>query len=182
MFQFAFGMTPQQIGDIVQRFGLTIVAQDTIGMLGRPVYTLRIANGQSVREVIHRIEAAGLPVAVQPKYAYRLTQDNNSNADLGNPGQYIADKFHFAEVHRITKGDKAVVAVINSEINSNQPNLAGTVTHRYDAGCNASSPHPHGTGMAGAIASTDSCWGSPRKQTSSRFAPSAVPASPKRAR
>ena len=151
--QFASNITPQQIGGIAQRFGLIIVAQDTVGMLGRAVYTFRIANGQSVREVIHRIEAAGLPVAVQPKYAYRLTQDNNSNADIVNPGQYIADKFHFAEVHRITKGDKAVIAVINSEINSNQPNLAGTITHRYDAGCNASSPHPHGTGMAGAIAS-----------------------------
>ena len=152
--QFAFGTTPLQIGNIVQRFGLTIVAQETIGTLGRPVYTLRIANGQSVREVIRRVEAAGLPVAVQPKYAYRLTQDhNNPNADLGDPAQYIVNKFHLTEVHQITKGDKAVVAVIDSEIDSNQPNLAGTVSDRYDAGCGASSPHPHGTGMAGAIAS-----------------------------
>ena len=63
------------------------------------------------------------------------------------------NKFHLAEVHQITKGDKAVVAVIDSEIDSNQPNLAGTVSDRYDAGCGAGSPHPHGTGMAGAIAS-----------------------------
>ena len=69
VFQFASGTTPLQIGNILQRFGLTIVAQETIGTLGRPVYTLRIANGQSVREVIRRVEAAGLPVAVQPKYA-----------------------------------------------------------------------------------------------------------------
>src|SRR6516165_10178413 len=87
--QFASGTTPQQIGSIVQRFGLTIVAQETIGILGRTVYTFRIANGQSVREVIRRVEAAGLPVAVQPKYAYRLAQDrNNPNADLGDPAQY----------------------------------------------------------------------------------------------
>jgi subtilisin family serine protease len=91
---------------------------------------------------------------VQPKYAYRLTQDrNNPNADLGDPAQYIVSKFHFAEVHRITKGDKAVVAVIDSQIDANQPNLADTVSDRYDAGCDATSPHPHGTGMAGAIAS-----------------------------
>src|SRR6516164_2912912 len=154
VFQFASGTTPQQIGSIVQRFGLTIVAQETIGILGRTVYTLRIANGQSVREVIRRVEAAGLPVAVQPKYTYRLAQDrNNPNADLGDPAQYIVNKFQFAEVHQITKGDKAVVAVIDSAIDSNQPNLAGTVSDRYDAGCGASSPHPHGTGMAGAIAS-----------------------------
>ena len=43
--------------------------------------------------------------------------------------------------------------MIDSEIDSNQPNLAGTVSDRYDAGCDTSAPHPHGTGMAGAIAS-----------------------------
>ena len=47
VFQFASGTTPQQIGSIVQRFGLTTVAQETIGILGRTVYTFRIANGQS---------------------------------------------------------------------------------------------------------------------------------------
>ena len=183
VFQFASGTTPLQIGNIVQRFGLTIVAQETIGTLGRPVYTFRIAYGQSVREVIRRVEAAGLPVAVQPKYAYRLTQDhNNPNADLGDPAQYIVNKFHLAEVHQITKGDKAVVAVIDSEIDSNQPNLAGTVSDRYDAGCGAGSPHPHGTGMAGAIASHGQLLAWPHKQTSSRSAPSAALASRKQVR
>jgi subtilase family protein/Big-like domain-containing protein/autotransporter-like protein/IPT/TIG domain-containing protein len=153
VFQFASSTTPQQIDSIAQRFGLTTVAQETIGILRRTVYTFRIANGQSVREVIRRVEAAGLPLAVQPKYAYRLAQDRTPNADLGDPAQYIVNKFHLAEVHQITKGDNAVVAVIDSEIDSNQPNLAGTVSARYDAGCDASSPHPHGTGMAGAIAS-----------------------------
>jgi hypothetical protein len=154
MLQFAFGTTLEQISTIALRFGLTPVAQQTIGMLGRTVYIFRIANGQSVREMIRSIEAAGLPVVVQPHYTYRLTQDhNNPNAGLGDPAQYIVNKFHLAEVHRITKGEKAVVAVIDSEIDSSQPNLVGTVSDRYDAGCDASSPHPHGTGMAGAIAS-----------------------------
>src|SRR5246500_89710 len=153
VFQFASGTTPQQIDSIAQRFGLTTVAQETIGILGRTVYTSRIANGQSVREVIRRVEAAGLPLAVQPKYTYRLAQDRTPNADLGDPAQYIVNKFQFAEVHQITKGDKAVVAVIDSAIDSNQPNLAGTVSDRYDAGCDTSAPHPHGTGMASAIAS-----------------------------
>src|SRR5205085_2644722 len=75
------------------------------------------------------------------------------NADLGDPAQYTVNKFHFAELHRISKGNNAVVAVIDSEIDSNQPNLAGTVSDRYNAGCDTASPHPHGTGMAGAIAS-----------------------------
>jgi hypothetical protein len=154
MLQFASAVTPQQIARIAQRFGLTLLAQQTIGMLGRTVYTFRIANGRSVREVIRLIEAAGLNAAVQPNYTYGLTQDQNDpNVDLGDPAQYIVRKFHLADAHRITKGDNVVIAVIDSEIDSNQPDLVGRVTDRFDAGCGASSPDAHGTGMAGAIAS-----------------------------
>ena len=51
-------------------------------MLGRAVYIFRIANGQSVREVIRSVEAAAVRAAVQPLYTYRLTQDQNNP----NPG------------------------------------------------------------------------------------------------
>jgi len=152
MLQTASSVTPQQIARIAERFGLTLLAQQTITMLGRSVYTFRIANGRSVREVIRVVEAAGFNV--QPNYTYDLTQDQNDpNADLGDPAQYIVKKFHLADAHRISKGDNVVIAVIDSEIDSTQPDLVGRVTDRFDAGCGASSPDAHGTGMAGAIAS-----------------------------
>ena len=72
MLQIASTVTPQQIARIAERFGLTILAQQTITMLGRTVYTFRIAKGRSVREVIRLVEAAGLNV--QPNYTYDLTQ------------------------------------------------------------------------------------------------------------
>ncbi len=70
--QFRAGATPQQIGAFAQRFGLIQEAQQTIGMLGRSVYTFRIANGRTVRQVIHTVEAAAANAAVQPLYSYRL--------------------------------------------------------------------------------------------------------------
>jgi len=154
MLQTTYAMTPQQIAEIARRFGLSILTQQTIGMLGRTIYTFRIANGRSVREVIHVVDAAGLNAAVQPNYTFGLTQDRSDpNVDLGDPAQYIVKKFHLADAHRISKGDNVVIAVIDSEIDSNQPDLVGRVTDRFDAGCGASSPDAHGTGMAGAIAS-----------------------------
>ena len=57
-------------------------------------------------------------------------------------------------VHRISKGDHVLVALINSKIDTEQPDIAGAVTDEFDAGCGAdAAPDPHGTGMAGAIAS-----------------------------
>jgi hypothetical protein len=152
--QIGSAVTPQQIALITQRFGLTILAEQTIATLGRTVYTFRITNGRSVREMIRLVEAAGLSVAVQPNYTYRLTQDqNNPNVDLGDPAQYAVKKLHLADAHRIAKGDNVVIALIDSEIDSNQPDLVGRVTDRFDAGCGATVPDAHGTGMAGAIAS-----------------------------
>jgi hypothetical protein len=152
--QFGAGTTPQRIAAIAQRFGLTIVAQQTIGMLGRTVYTFRISNGQSVRDVIRAVHAARVNAAAQPDYIYGLTQDqNNPDGNAGASVQYVVRKLHLLEAHQITKGDKVAIALIDSEIDSGQPDLAGTVTDRYDAGCGATAPDAHGTGMAGAIAS-----------------------------
>jgi len=151
--QFPSGTPAQQIADAAQRLGLTVVAQQTIGMLGRTVYVFHISNGRSVRDVIRAVHAQ-VNAAVQPNYTYGLTQDQNGpDANAGDSAQYIVRKLRLLEAHQITKGDKAVIAVIDSEIDAKQPDLAGTVTDRYDAGCGATSPDAHGTGMAGAIAS-----------------------------
>jgi hypothetical protein len=86
--QFGSGTTPQQIVEFAQRFGLTPLTQQTIGMLNRDVYTFRIANGQSVREVIRRIESAEVNAAVQPHYISRLAEDpSDPSADPGDPAQ-----------------------------------------------------------------------------------------------
>ncbi len=73
-FQFANTVTPQQVQEIAQRFGLTIVSSEPIGILGRTVYTFRIAPGRSVRQVIREIEfeqdrggrAAGVRLQYKP--------------------------------------------------------------------------------------------------------------------
>jgi filamentous hemagglutinin family protein len=158
MLQFDATLSPQQIEELIRRYGLVIEAQQTIGMLGRPVYTVRIGNGQSVRDVIQAMQGTG--VAVQPQYTYGLTQDDNAandnaanQGDGGDPAQYAVRKLQLAAAHRISKGDNVVIAVIDSAIDADQPDLAGRVIDRYDAGCGVTAPDAHGTGMAGAIAS-----------------------------
>jgi subtilisin family serine protease len=152
VYQIGNAFTPQQVADMAARFGLTVESSQTIDMLGRTVYTFN-TNGKSVRDVIRLLEASG--GFVQPDYGFTLTQDNpDPDAGVGDPAQYVIGKFHLPESHRITRGDNVIVAVIDSEIDVNHPDLAGVVTNQYDAGCGASAvPDAHGTGMTGAIAS-----------------------------
>jgi subtilisin family serine protease len=160
--QFADGRTPQDIAAIARRFNLTIAAQQTIGALRRTVYTFRINSGQPVAEVIRQIGGAGLNASAQPNYTYRLTQlagevrgrDQDAALDAGDPAQYVVAKLHLNAAHRITKGDDVVIALIDSRVDTRQPDFAGRIVDTYDAGCGASAPpDAHGTGMAGAIAS-----------------------------
>ncbi len=159
--QFAAAKTPQEIAAIAQRLGLAIEAQQTIGALRRTVYTLRINNGRPVADVIRQIDAAGLNASAQPNYTYGLTQvqgagrsEDQGGADRGEPAQYVVAKLHLNAAHRITTGNDVLIALIDSRVDTRQPDFAGRIAGTYDAGCGAGAPpDAHGTGMAGAIAS-----------------------------
>jgi filamentous hemagglutinin family protein len=71
----------------------------------------------------------------------------------GDAAQYVIDKFHLGDVHRLASGRNVLIAVIDSEIDAAHPDLRGVIAERFDATQSPSKPHAHGTGMAGAIAS-----------------------------
>ena len=71
----------------------------------------------------------------------------------GDAAQYVIDKLHLGALHQRVRGRNVTVAVIDSEIDSKHPDLAGVIMERFDATSSESRPHLHGTGMAGAIAS-----------------------------
>jgi len=153
--QFGPNMTPQQIAALAQRLGLTIVTQQTLGSLGRTIYTFQINNGHSVPEIIRAVNDAGLNAAPQPNYTYSLSQELSGSAGVrGDPAQYVVQKLQLDAVHRITEGSNVVVALIDSRVDPRQPDFAGRIVESYDAGCGPDTPpDAHGTGMAGAIAS-----------------------------
>jgi subtilisin family serine protease len=154
VFQIGNAFSPQQVADIAAQFGLTVESAQVIDTLGRTIYTLN-TNGKPVREAIGDFESSGITGFMQPEYGFTLTQNNaDPDAGIGDPAQYVIGKFHLPESHRIARGDNVTIAVIDSEIDVNHPDLAGVVTNQYDAGCGASAlPDAHGTGMTGAIAS-----------------------------
>ena len=120
----------------------------------QPVYDFALTQDQNTQQQNTPDQNTGAQNPGAPRTGDQQTGDqNNPNADAGDPAQYIINTFHLPDAHRISNGDKVVIAVIDSEIDFKQPNLAGAIADRYDAGCGASAPDPHGTGMAGAIAS-----------------------------
>jgi subtilisin family serine protease len=159
MFQLGGNLSDQAIQRLAEQLGLQIAYQENVGLLGRKVIRFIITNGKPVRQIIAALEKEGANFSAQPIYQFQLTQDTAQNAPAdtnskGDSAQYVVDKLGLVEAHLIATGKNVKVAVIDSEIDANHPDLQGAVTGSYDAlPSDDQTAHPHGTGMAGAIAS-----------------------------
>ena len=145
--------------------GLTVEATENLAILGSTAVKLRITDGRSVATVIQALAAVQLVAVAQPEYVYIADQQSGTPApaqpqpasrgdaaEQGDAAQYILRKLSIADVHRIVRGAGVPIAVIDSEIDVTHPDLEGVVAQRFDAVGAEEKPHPHGTGMAGAIA------------------------------
>ena len=63
------------------------------------------------------------------------------------------------EAHSLAKGDNVLVAVIDSGIDANHPELAGSVADSLDTVQSPFAPHDHGTGIAALIAGRERLTG-----------------------
>jgi subtilisin family serine protease len=160
LMEFAPGTSAQAITNIGNQLQITPLETQTFSTTGRVLQRWRIIGNSTVPATLTRMRGAGFrPISAgQANFIYTgaqtqpapATQDNEPSP---NPEQYVVPKLHLLEAHRITNGDNVIVAVVDSKIDINHPDLAGVFAGEYDALENPSAPpHAHGTGMAGAIA------------------------------
>ncbi|HLQ94361.1 MAG TPA: S8 family serine peptidase [Xanthobacteraceae bacterium] len=180
MFRIGPNISQQAVNEAAQRNGLTVIASEPSGIAGGTVYHFRVAGGRPVANVVATLEAQNLGVW-SPNYVYELRQEStpevkdtngadsqsqslqSSNlqdanlADLaarsesGTTGQYVVGKLRLGEVHKVATGNNVLIAIIDSKIDVNHPDLAGAIVEQYDATGRAEESHSHGTGMVGAI-------------------------------
>jgi len=101
-------------------------------------------------------EPARLVARAQVNFVYIPAQQGTVPI---NAEQYAPQKLELPEAHRLATGNRVPIAVIDSEVDASHPDLAGAITANFEASADAERPHPHGTGMAGAIAARRSMLG-----------------------
>lgn len=142
--------TTQAVDALARRHRLTRVESQTFELTGTTMFRWTIPDGRSMRQVIRGLEADRNVRSVQPNYQYQLQQGAPAKP-YGDPAQYALGKLRLAEAHGITKGDRILVAVIDSGIDASHPELAGVIADSLDT-VDGGEPHTHGTGIAGTIA------------------------------
>lgn len=148
-------VSPQTVQTVAARLGLTQVGYQNFDLVGRGLYRFRITDGRSVSDVIRAMEAEKISATAQPNYVFRLQQDLNASRRTAAPQgyQYILAKWRLNDVHRVATGKNVLVAMIDSEVDQRHPDLAGAIADRLEPIGLEFKPQPHGTGMAGAMAS-----------------------------
>jgi subtilisin family serine protease len=141
-----------------------MATQDLCNTAGSIALQFHIDNGQDVRAIVGQLASVQIVAIAQPNHVYVTLQepaaDPAAPASRGNPqqqpgdaAQYILQKLQINDVHRLARGTNVPIAVIDSEIDASHPDLQGVIVQRFSAAGAPEKPHPHGTGMAGAIAS-----------------------------
>ncbi len=157
LLEFAPGTSAQMRNALAQTLQMTQLETHTFALTGRTIERWRIDGTRSVRDTLGLVSRNFPGVSFgQANMVYRPAQTQPAAKPAAAPdsgaAQYVVQKLHLLEAHRINNGDDVLVAVIDSKIDTAHPDLAGVIAGEYDAVGTPDAAHAHGTAMAGAIA------------------------------
>ena len=136
----------QEVEALARRHSLNRQESQTFELSGTTMFRWNIPDGRNVATVIRSLEADRTILSVQPNYRYILQQSKNADGI-----QYAVDKLRLPRAHEIARGNRILIAVIDSGIDADHPELRGTVEDSFDPVGGDGAPHAHGTSIAGAI-------------------------------
>jgi type VII secretion-associated serine protease mycosin len=117
--------------------------------------TVKTFRASSLQQITHRVEGLGQHGTVAGVEVDRPVQALGG-ADPYRASQWALDETSFEDAWPLTNGTGAVVAVVDTGVQANHEDLAGTVLSGWDAITNrpgaTADPNGHGTHVAGIIA------------------------------
>ncbi len=144
----------QALDALLVRHRLTRV--ESVNLSGSTLSLLRISDRRPVTTVLRALAGEGVIAWAQPNYLYATQESPQASAaapqsQSAGSAQYALAKLRLPQAHELAKGDKVLVAVIDSTVDTAHPELAGMVADSFNALATAEKPHEHGTAIAGAI-------------------------------
>ena len=148
---FAADVRAQAIVTFAQSQRLALLGVHRLPLINTVLYRFRITDRRLVSAVMGSVQGDRRIANIQPNFLYRLRQESTRSVPAGDAFQYVLSKLNVAEAHGIATGNQVPVAVIDSAIDQDHPELRGIIAARLDFGA-AVPGHAHGTAMASAIA------------------------------
>ena len=143
------GSDANTVNAISQAFGLDGQTLYTSSLLGVRVVRFRIPDARSTADVLQQLAGDARVETVQPNNEFTASQ--GAARPLPVP-QYAPEKLQLSEAHKIARGVRVKVAIIDTAMDMRHPALAGAVSDSFDAlGETKPEPELHGTAIAGIV-------------------------------
>ncbi|NPA95212.1 MAG: S8 family serine peptidase [Thermodesulfobacteria bacterium] len=131
-----------------KRLGIKLLYETELGMLGK-VMGVFSTKGQDVEEIIKKAGKIPAVKSAGPNYIFTLL---SSSADPLVERQAIYDVLDISTLRRLEKGEKTQVAVIDTGVDVNHPELKGAISLKENfIHGEQFKPEIHGTAVAGII-------------------------------
>jgi subtilisin family serine protease len=138
---------------IARKFGLTLVDDWPMILIGLDCFVMAVPDGQSATDAAERVSRNSHVAFAEPMHVYQTQGGPPVYNDPLYPVQPDARAWRLADLHEISTGRGVTIAVIDSGIETTHPDLAGQVTIIRNFVANYSLvAEVHGTSVAGIIA------------------------------
>lgn len=138
---------------IAKQHGLTFVDGWPMPMIGVDCFIMAVPDGRSTTAAANELSGDSKVAWAEPVQFYHAQGGTASPNDPLFAAQPAARAWDLADLHRIATGRGVKVAVIDSGIQANHPDLAGQIiVNRNFVVGQSEIPEAHGTGVAGVIA------------------------------
>ena len=154
---------PQSLGrELAQTYGLEVLSAEAIPLLRARAELMRVRGARSQELVLASLRRDPRVRSVQPNHRYlhtgarvqQLPACRGSGVLTGRSGipQYGPRKIGLPEAHQLALGRHVLIAVIDSAVDGEHPELRGAVVRTFNAAGGAdAAPDFHGTAIAGLI-------------------------------
>jgi subtilisin family serine protease len=144
-------LSEAQANELARRHGLARLQSQNFPLVGATIGLFRVTDRRSSETASRDFATDASVRSVQPNFRY-LLQDQRAALTEGDPAQYANAKLRLPQAHTLAHGANVTIAVIDSGIDVKHPELINSIGDTFDALGSKEGPHPHGTGVAGAIA------------------------------
>jgi hypothetical protein len=138
---------------IARRHGLTFVDNWPMPMIGVDCFIMAVPDGRSAASAVDELSHDSKVAWAEPVQLFQAQGGMASHNDPLYPAQPAARAWDLADLHHVATGRGIKVAVVDSGIQANHPDLSGQllVNRNFVAG-QSEVAEDHGTGVAGVIA------------------------------
>src|SRR5438046_2483832 len=138
---------------IARQYALTLVDNWPMPMIGVDCFVMTVPGARSTSSAAEQVSHDSDVAWAQPMEVFNARGDTAPPNDPLYAAEPAAAQWHLADLHRIATGRGVKIAVIDSGIEANHPDLAGQalISRNFVVGQSPANEQ-HGTGVAGIIA------------------------------